>query len=116
MKRILLIDDEVNLLQIFKLILTKHGFDVHTANTIEKAKELLNNTFDFILVDYYMGTENTSNFIKEMIEKIEVKKICVLSGTQRKEDIKKLNKIGVVNFLKKPIEYDKIIEMVNNNS
>ncbi len=113
MKTILLIDDEINILKIFSMILNKHGFNVITASTVEEALLLYKNS-DFIFVDFYMNGTNTLKLLKEMIKEINVKNICVLSGLEDKDLIKKISKIGISNFLKKPIPYDKILDMINN--
>ncbi len=112
--KLLLIDDEENLVELFQSILIRKGYSVDIATNINTAEKLANdNTYDFILIDYYIGPKNSLEFIVKLLEKYNEKQLCICSGTERKKDYEKLRKIGITKTLKKPITYNEILEKIS---
>lgn len=55
MKKILIIDDEVRVRQMYAMLLKEEGFDVRKASDVPKATELLlRENFDLVLLDIRM--------------------------------------------------------------
>ncbi|MFI3329208.1 MAG: response regulator [bacterium] len=111
--KILMIDDELNLINLFKIMFERNGHIADTVNNLEEAKNLIDNNYDYILVDFYMNNENTLDFVKYLLTKYNKNQVCMLTGTEDKKDYKKMDKIGVVKYLKKPITYNEIIEKLS---
>ena len=58
-RRILLVDDDVAVLLTLKAVLEMHGFEVHTANSVNDAVEKLNaGIYQMVITDMRMETEN----------------------------------------------------------
>jgi DNA-binding response OmpR family regulator len=58
-RRILLVDDDVPVLLTLKAVLEMHGFEVHTANSVNEAVDKLNaDTYQMVITDMRMETEN----------------------------------------------------------
>lgn len=110
--KILFIDDEESIVKVFKNIFTLKGYEVDTSTTIKGALNLLENDYDYIVVDFYMEDICTIDLIEEMLKKYDKNNICVLSGLEDEKEIEKLTKIGVVKFLKKPATYKQILEIL----
>ena len=109
---ILIIDDDINLTNTFKLILQIEGFNVDTASTGLQGLHKVNKTdFDLVIVDMslpdMMGDE-----IAETIKKINGNiKIIILTGYnafQEGIEDKYINEI-----LMKPIEPEDLIKAIN---
>ena len=68
MKKILIIDDEVNVALLLSKFLTRNGFDITTAATGSGGLELLKNgSFDLVLCDFRL--EDTDG--REMLKSIK---------------------------------------------
>jgi len=58
-RRILLVDDDVPVLLTLKAVLEMHGFEVHTANSVNEAVDKLEaGTYQMVITDMRMETEN----------------------------------------------------------
>ena len=65
--RLLLIDDEVVMLRVTKLMLDQYGYDVETSSTTSEAISILaSGDIDLILLDISMPTIDGFDFIKLM--------------------------------------------------
>ena len=111
-QKILIIDDDINLINTFKFILQIEGFNVDTASTGLQGLHKVNKTdFDLVIVDMslpdMMGDE-----IAETIKKINGNiKIIILTGYnafQEGIEDKDINEI-----LMKPIEPEDLIKTIN---
>ncbi len=114
--KVLLIDDELNLIKLFKIMFEKNNHQADIVDNLEDAKKLLINDYDFVLIDFYMHNSNTLEFVKILLEKYGENKVCMLTGSEDKKDYKKLSKIGVTKYLKKPITYNEIIEKISEKN
>ena len=90
-KRILVVDDEADVVETIKFCLEQEGFEVLTAYDGEKAMDIVcNDEPDLVLLDVMLPKENVyrvSRFIKESQKKgILSKDIFVLLLTARKLD------------------------------
>jgi DNA-binding response OmpR family regulator len=58
--RILVVDDQPEVMAIFSRILENQGFEVSTATSSNKACELLEtNEFDLVILDWFLGPESS---------------------------------------------------------
>lgn len=104
-KKILIVDDDSFLLDMYALKFSQNNFEVYTASSgkeaIEKLKEGL--TPDVMLMDIIMP--EMDGF--EMLEKIKEEKLCtnclniVLSNKSEQADIDHGNKLGVAGYIVK---------------
>jgi two-component system alkaline phosphatase synthesis response regulator PhoP len=116
MDKILIIDDEEDILQIIKYNLIKEGFDVETANNgilgIEKAKTFFP---DLILLDVMMpqmdGIEVCENI--KMLKGLENTLICFL--TARSEDYSQIAGLdaGADDYIAKPVKPKVLVSRLN---
>lgn len=83
MQKILIIEDEEVIGELYKKKLDAEGYQVEIAKTIEKAQELITYLVpDLILVDYQLhGKEESGlNFIPEIRKSLPESKIVMLSN------------------------------------
>ncbi len=113
MKRILLVDDEKSLLQIFKSLLIAMNFEVDIASTKIEANKLFNNHYDKLFIDYFMYDETTLDLIEKACDIYGSKNVCVVSGINNKKVSENIGKIGVKKILKKPILATQFIDFIN---
>ena len=117
MKKILLIEDDPFLIEIYKTKLIQEGFEVFVVNSGEEGLEFLKEKeCDLLILDLVLpkmdGWEFLERFKKEMPTKQT--KILILSNIEEKESKEKAKKFGVKNYLIKahytPSEVVKIIK------
>ncbi|KQR69595.1 sigma-54 dependent transcriptional regulator [Pedobacter sp. Leaf176] len=115
-KKILIIDDDVNIRLSLSKFLIRNGFEVDTAATGNSAMEMLSKQpFDLILCAYRLKDTNG----KEILIKVKKDhvKTCVIIIT-RYSDIKiavELIKLGAYDYITKPIYPDEILNTINRS-
>lgn len=123
MKKILLVDDDPFVLDIYSSQLKKEGFNVDVSNSANKALEKLSNQYpDLLIVDLNLdskspGPQEGINMIKTIRQNDTTKdlKIIVISNYSEKEypEISNINKLGVDKiFLKVQITPEEVVKSV----
>lgn len=125
-RKILFIDDDRFLLDMYALKFTKAGYEVKTADSTEGAMKLLKEGFDpdILLVDIVMpgmdGLEFVENIRKERM--VQGATIVMLTNQGASDDIGRAQKLGVDGYIVKATtipsevlsEVDKIFTNKNN--
>ncbi|TDQ09634.1 sigma-54-dependent transcriptional regulator [Pedobacter metabolipauper] len=114
MRKVLIVDDEVNIGLLLSKFLTRNSFSVSTASSGVAAMELLSReVYDLVLCDYRL--EDTDG--KEML--IKIKETCPGTGViiiTGYSDIKlavELIKLGAYDYITKPLYPDEILNTIN---
>lgn len=105
--RILLVDDEQDILAMLSDILTTLGYEVNTYNSPGKAlKEIESGKFKFDLavIDIIMPEMNGDKFFYRIKELSPETKVVLASGYSARPLIKKLKEEGLAEFIAKPFE------------
>ncbi|MBM4304646.1 MAG: sigma-54-dependent Fis family transcriptional regulator [Deltaproteobacteria bacterium] len=115
LKKILIIDDEENILSTLKGVLEDEKFVVETAKSgvlgISKLKKFQP---DVVLLDIWMPTED-GVVVLEKIKKLNPATVVVMmSGHATVETAVKTLKSGAFDFLEKPIHFDKLLLLLNH--
>jgi DNA-binding response OmpR family regulator len=107
MARVLIVDDDPDILRIVEKVMLMGNHTVHTANNAITAMDLLNSSqFDILITDANMP--QFSGF--ELTQAIKNNKrfgrmaICMLTGLREKKDIDKAIRVGVDEYIVKPID------------
>ncbi len=104
MKKILLIEDDSFLSNIYALKLKEKGFEIDVAFSGEEAIEKIEkNKPDIILLDIILPRMSGWDFLQKIRknEKFDSIKVIVLSNLDGEEEIKKGDKLGVIKHLVK---------------
>ena len=113
-KIILAIDDNIQQLKIFEMILTPK-YDVRVVKSASTAMSFLNNnTVDIILLDLDMPNISGVEFLKD-IRKIPsyIKvPIIIVSGTAKKDFLDKYKNSSAFEILSKPVVPEMLIETI----
>lgn len=106
MPTILVIDDELVILEYLKMILTKLGYEVCTANDGKSGCDAAKNKeIRLIISDLNMPGETAGmNLIKQLRALRPDCPVIVLTGYPTTERIKETTEIGEIEFLTKPFE------------
>ena len=114
-KRILLVDDEREVLQALKLILQESGYEVHTATSGEEALRYLRAIHPhFLMVDFKLPSMSGIDFLEAAkAENLLVPAVVVTGLTHRIEEIEvSCKRLGVFKLIRKPVEIQKLRDTV----
>lgn len=119
MKRIMIVDDEEDVLISLKTILQKQNFDVITVtNGNECLKELKKGFKGIILMDLMMPTMDGWETINEIVKKgyINNVAISVITGKGTR-DYQKMSLLGsyIFDYLSKPFDTEQLISSVEKS-
>jgi len=114
--KILIIDDDLDIIETTGALLEFDGFEIFSADTVEKGIELIEEISpDLILLDIMFPEKKTRGFdaASEIKEKFPKLPIIALTAINREyafdftqEDIK------ADEFINKPVETEKLIELI----
>jgi len=111
-KRILVVDDDVGILRVFKQILEKGGYAVETADTGQAALEKMQNeTFDVCLVDVRLPDMDGTDLLLNLANSPQTIKI-IITGYSSEEVGRKAADYGADDFLVKPVRPDELLATV----
>ena len=113
--KILFVEDEEDLCNIISDTLTKLQANFQTANNgkiaLDKFKE--DNTFDLIVTDINMPVMNGLELIKNIRDMGSDIPVVIMSAHTEPEYIKSAEELGVKNYLLKPFDFIKFINLVS---
>ena len=115
--RVLVIDDEAEVRKIVRLALEKNGYDVVEAEDGEKAIEAIRSgdnplLTDVIISDVRMPKINGVEAVAFFREQFPSVPIIVLTGYPDMQLATSFIKQGVMEYLVKPVEKEKLVETV----
>jgi len=123
-EKILLIDDDLDLVESTKVILESQGFSIITANNGKQGvQELINNKPDLVILDIMMDTNldgyNTLHTIRndefgKNIPVIMMTGIAEAMGVNLRDGVEDDNLFQNVVYLDKPVEADDLINSVKD--
>lgn len=112
-KRILIVDDEIEIVKILKRSLTRNGYKIYTAYSLNEAKGIfLENRIDVILLDINLPD---GSGLDELTHFKAGQKDCavVLMSALDSKDIKKLAfEKGALSFVSKPFSMQSISNVI----
>ena len=112
-KRILVVDDDANILRVFKSILEKEGYIVETAETGKDAiKKIKKENFDVWLVDVKLPDMDGTDLLLKKADSEAIK--IIVTGFSSEEVGKKAADYGADDFLVKPVKPDELIATVRD--
>ena len=112
--KILIVDDEVNLLQSLSDVLKRKGYSVATAqNGLEALGKLRERYFNIAIVDLKMPKMGGMELLEVMKERYPQTLVVILTGYGTIKNAVEAMKRGAYNYLIKPFHPDEIILIAN---
>ncbi len=114
MKKILIIDDQRDILSLLEKIFRGAGYEVTCLQTLPRLDDIFSENPDVVLIDLLMPGATGYSLGQALIEqrKNETPKVIMISG--RNEDIlrKKSEEIGADGWISKPFGAEEILALV----
>lgn len=105
MKNILVIDDDIPILEVMKILLEDCGYQVTTANNVDDAKKYLKKQIpDLIFIDVSINGKSGCDITRQLKAGIKTKHIpiIILSANSGVKDL--AEEAGADDFLPKPFD------------
>ncbi len=115
-KRILLIDDEAQIRDFMKKILTRAGYTVFTAQDGREAIEKLESIYvDLIVLDMYMPHMNGLDVLRHIRNSnLTTKPVLMVSGNHDADLRIESYKLGAYDFITKPEQTEVMLKRIEN--
>jgi two-component system response regulator PilR (NtrC family) len=113
-QRVLVIDDEPDILELLDLTLSRMGLQVATAADLAAARRaLLEGKFSFCLTDMRLPDGNGLDLVREISAQFPELPVAVITAHGKVEDAVQALKIGAFDFVSKPVDLDILRKLVN---
>ncbi|HEY2411461.1 MAG TPA: sigma-54 dependent transcriptional regulator [Pirellulaceae bacterium] len=113
MSKVLIVDDERNVLAAFESLLAKHGYDVLTAGRADEAPELVTSEQpDVVIMDIHtpgMSGLDALEIIKQREARVPV---IIITGYGTMETAIEATKRGAFDYQLKPLEPEEMLQLV----
>ncbi len=114
MKKILIIDDEVNVALLLSKFLTRNGFDVSTASTGTMGMEYLKTgNFNLVLCDFRLEDTDGREMLKNIKTQYPKTGVIIITGYSDIKMAVELIKMGAYDYITKPLYPDEILNTIN---
>src|SRR3569833_333662 len=114
MKKILIIDDEVNVALLLSIFLTRNGYDVTTASTGTIGMEYLKNgNFNLVLCDFRLEDTDGREMLKNIKMQYPKTGVIIITGYSDIKMAVELIKMGAYDYITKPLYPDEILNTIN---
>ena len=109
-KRILVVDDDPNMIKLIQFYLLKDNFDISSCTKGKDAlSKLKNDKFDVILIDMLMPEMDGHTLLKEMREGLKIDTpIVVVTAHGASDNLMKMIDDGAYDILQKPFTANRL--------
>jgi two-component system response regulator AtoC len=109
-KRVLIVDDEINMGHMLQIMLSKAGYLAESALDGEEALEKMEqNEFDCILCDLRMPKMDGMTFLKKAREKYPEQTFIMMSAYGNIDNALEAMKLGAYDYISKPFKRDEVL-------
>jgi len=113
-KRIIVVDDDVGILRVFKSILQKQGYIVETAETGKVALEKIEKEkFNVYLIDFKLPDMEGTDILLNIPNSQGIVKI-IITGFSTDDVGKRAADYGADDFLVKPVKAEELVAAVRD--
>ena len=114
--RVLVVDDDDDILQLLSVWLNQSGFQIRTALSGEEALDKLSEyNPDLVITDLYMNGISGMQLLSSIHSINPLLPVIMLSGQAQIPDAVKATHLGCSAFLTKPVDQGELIEQVKQN-
>lgn len=114
MKKILIVDDEINIGLLLSKFLTRNSFDVTSATSGSSAMEYLaKESYDLVLCDYRLEDTDGKEMLVKIKESYPKTGVIIITGYSDIKLAVELIKLGAYDYITKPLYPDEILNTIN---
>ena len=114
-KRLLVVDDDVLIVDFFRMALEDEGYTVETAFTGEQALKAVKSTkFDLVILDIFLPDIKGDRIVEKIREENNDVRIILITGHETYTRCVDVLKLGFSEILVKPIKLNELVNQVKN--
>lgn len=114
MRKILIVDDEINIGLLLSKFLTRNSFSVSTATSGVSAMEYLaKESYDLVLCDYRLEDTDGKEMLIKIKESYPGTGVIIITGYSDIKLAVELIKLGAYDYITKPLYPDEILNTIN---
>ena len=113
-QRIMVVDDDRELVDLLAFALRRAGFDVLTAHDSEGAMALLEQGPHLAVIDLNLGQQDGYELLKDLREETAFP-VLILSGRNREDDTVRALELGADDYITKPFSHRELIARIRVN-
>lgn len=114
MKRILIVDDNADILELVEMILQRQGFDTVTSKSGEDAlKNLQSYSPQLILLDVFLGSTNGVDICNQIKSDPQSSHISIIMFSAHTAQDIVFNKCTADDFIEKPFDVHHLLKKIN---
>jgi two-component system response regulator PilR (NtrC family) len=113
--RVLIVDDEPDILELLELALARMGLDVERANGVKQAVRLLESKqFDLCMTDMRMADGDGLEIVRHIVERELDLPVAVITAHGNTENAVAALKAGAFDYLSKPVSLEQLRTLVKS--
>lgn len=114
MKKILIIDDDMDMCQLLSRFLQRKGFETTTASNGNKGLAAFRDgQFDLVLCDFRLGDKEGVDVLKEMKQINHEVQVIIITGYSDIKMAVEVIRQGAFDYITKPLVPDEVLDLVN---
>ncbi len=114
MSKILVIDDDNDIIVLLKRFLTKHGYEVETAFTGAQGEKLIESFRpDLVMCDYRLDDMDGSTLLSKIKDINPALPVIIITGYSDLRTAVKVVRLGAFDYITKPFIPDEILYIIN---
>ena len=114
-KRILIIDDDVDICSLLSRFLTKNGYETDSAQTAGKGiAKIKESFFDVVFCDYRLGDKDGSEVLSLIKEISPQTIVLIITGYSDIKTAVNVIKQGAFDYITKPLIPDEVLNVISN--
>lgn len=114
MPRILIVDDEKNILEALRFLLEKK-YDLTFCDSGCKALEAVKKVnYDIVIADICLGDISGNEVLKKVKERHKETDVIMISAYRKVDNIFDAGKYGACDFILKPFDKDEMLNLIEN--
>jgi DNA-binding NtrC family response regulator len=111
---ILVVDDEQNLVNLLEMVLTRRGYQVHAASTVEDAQKLIERiAFDLALIDIKIGPHDGLWLLDEIRKSRPNTKAIVITAYPTRDTQLRSQQKGAAAYFTKPLDLPELLRTIH---
>jgi DNA-binding response OmpR family regulator len=112
-KKVLVVDDDVSILNVFKRILSSKGYAVDTAATAGEAlKKAESNRYDVMLLDICLPDMEGTDLLQKLPQNSSEMVKIIVTGHSDEEHGIKASDLGADDYLVKPVKPEELLSTI----
>ena len=114
MRRILIIDDDLDMCQLLSQFLQRKGFETETAHTGHKGLEKFNESkFDLVLCDFRLGDMDGRKVLQKIKSINPDVIVIIITGYSDVKMAVEVMRYGAFDYITKPLIPEELINLIN---